>query len=114
MLSALFKAIDSKDHVAFSGFLAPDCLFRFGNHPEVLGIDNVQDYVKGFFGSISDLAHELHQQWEIPNGVICHGKVTYIRMDGSKLSVPFANVFELDAGKIKKYLIFVDTSDLYK
>ena len=48
------------------------------------------------------------------DGVVCHGRVTYTRKDNSTLTVPFANVMKLDAKGIYKYLIFADTSDLYK
>ena len=114
MITELFQTIDKKDHIGFSRFLTHDCLFRFGNHPEVAGSENIQEYIKGFFNSISGLSHVLLSQWEVNEAIICHGNVTYTRMDGSTLTVPFANVLELVEGKIKKYLIFADTSKLYQ
>ena len=39
MIKALFDAIDARDIASFGRFLAPDCVFRFGNQPPVAGFD---------------------------------------------------------------------------
>jgi limonene-1,2-epoxide hydrolase len=39
--------------------------------------------------------------------------VTYTRHNGSSLSVPFANVFELKGDKIASYRIYIDNSALF-
>jgi len=39
--------------------------------------------------------------------------VTYTRHDGSVLTVPFANVFEMRGDKIAAYRIYVDNSLLF-
>lgn len=114
MIQELFKTIDERDSEGFAGFLSPDCIFRFGNAPEVKGRENVKQAVAGFFASIKALSHELETQWETPEGVGCHGTVTYWRKDGSSLTVPFANIFETDSNGIRRYLIFTDASSLYE
>ena len=45
--------------------------------------------------------------------MICRGEVTYTRLDGSTLSVPFVNVLKLEGSLIRDYLIYADTSELY-
>jgi ketosteroid isomerase-like protein len=112
MIPQLFNAIDNKDHFEFSRFLTPDCTFRFGNQPEVVGSSGITEYVKAFFDSLTEIKHEVLDQWDIPSGKVCHGTVTYTRKDGSELSIPFANIFEFTSGKVSKYLIFADTSEL--
>ena len=112
MLTKLFKAIDNKDSVAFTSFLSPDCCFRFGNLPEVRGTADIQGFVAGFFGSILALSHRIEEYWDIPDGLVCHGKVTYTRLDGSTLTVPFANIFKRDVDGIRDYAIYADTSAL--
>jgi hypothetical protein len=114
MTEELFRAIDAKDPARFASFLSPDCRFRFGNLPEVVGAERVRDFVAGFFDSIESLSHEIRERWSVPGGLVCHGQVTYTRKDGSQLSVPFANVFRIDAAGIREYLIFADTSQLYR
>ena len=109
----LFQSIDNQDVDAFTAHISDDVVFRFGNADLVEGKAAVRDLVTGFFSSIKGLQHKLECVWHVDNGIICHGNVTYTRHDSSTLNVPFANVFEMHNGVIEKYLIFVDTSELY-
>ena len=114
MISELFSSIDSKDPQGFAAFLAPDCVFRFGNQPEVSGEGAIEAYVAGFFDSIAAVSHEISASWDLPEGVVCHGHVSYTRLDGSVLTVPFANIMKLSPAGITDYRIFADTSQLYQ
>ncbi len=111
-MGRLFECIDARDRQGFVGFLHDDVEFRFGNAPPVTGRSSVGEVVGGFFDSIAALRHELERTWSEGDTVICHGTVTYTRHDTSTLHVPFANVFELEAGRVKRYLIFADVSGL--
>jgi hypothetical protein len=42
------------------------------------------------------------------------GEVTYIRPDGTTVTVPFANIFELRGTLIAVYRIFIDNSPLFR
>ena len=114
MLNELFSAIDEQDARKFAAFLAPDCTFRFGNLPPVSGAADVEKFVAGFFDSIDSLSHDVRASWDVPGGMICHGDVSYVRKDGSSLTVPFAYIFKLGPGGISEYLIYCDTSELYR
>lgn len=109
----LFRAIDDKDLDIFAQFLADFVSFRFGNAQAVHGKHQVCEVVGQFFASLASLRHEVVGNWNHGDTCISHGHVTYIRHDGSQLSVPFANVFTMQDDKIIEYLIFVDISDLY-
>jgi ketosteroid isomerase-like protein len=109
----LFRTIDDKNADAFAGFLAPDATFQFGNAPPVAGRDAIRETVRQFFAGVQALRHELLETWMVPDGAICRGHVTYLRHDGSRLAVPFANVFRLRGGLVKDYLIYVDASQLF-
>lgn len=110
----LFESIDSRNAEAFVAFLSDNVHFQFGNAVPVKGKMAVGDAVRGFFESIKSLRHHVSETLEQPGTVICHGTVTYTRHDSSTLCVPFANIFKLDAGLIKDYLIYVDVSELYR
>lgn len=110
----LFASIDGKDIEKFVSFLAADCGFRFGNLPVVNGIDGISAFVGGFFASVASLRHDLSEIQLVPDGAVCHGTVSYTRHDGTVLSVPFANIFKTRDFKIVEYLIFADTSQLYR
>lgn len=113
-LKSLFDSIDNQDVDAFQAFLADDTIFRFGNAEPVHGAVAAGDVIRGFFGSIKAIHHDLLESWDQGNTVICHGTVTYTRHDSSTLTVPFANILKTDSNLISEYLIFIDVSELYK
>jgi hypothetical protein len=114
MLKSLFAAIDSMDSSTFSEHLSEGCTFRFGNLPPVVGKQEVEEFVATFFDSIQAVKHEVLEDWSIPDGLICHGRVTYTRKDSKLVSAPFSNILKFKGDKINEYLIFVDVSELYK
>lgn len=109
----LLRCVDAKDSDGWLEFLAPDACFRFGNVAVVEGKSAIREAVTEFFTSISELSHELAETWSHPDSVICRGEVTYTRLDGSTLRVPFVNVLKLEGSLIRDYLIYADTSELY-
>jgi len=115
-LQSLFNSIDNKDTTAFLEHLTDDCGFRFGNMPAVYGRDSINQAVTAFFDSIKSVSHEIVESWSTTEQVSCHGMVTYQRLDGGLLTVPFANIMKKKAGseRIHEYLIFADTSELYR
>lgn len=109
----LFRCVDARDSDGWLRFLAPDACFRFGNAPVVAGRDAIYEAVSTFFASISALRHDLVETWDLPDAVICRGEVTYTRLDGSTLIIPFVNVLKLEDNLIDDYLIYADVSELY-
>ncbi len=112
-LGKLFETIDNKDARGFLTFLTDDATFTFGNGDPVHGKEAIKDVLVGFFGSIEAIRHEILDVWTHPDAVISRGTVTYTRHDSSTLTVPFANIFKMDNGLVREYLIYVDTSQLY-
>lgn len=112
-LRSLFAAIDGKDTERFLGFLTNEATFRFGSAPAVHGRDAIRAAVDGFFESIAASHHTLTQTIAGNDVLVCEGEVTYTRHDGTKLTLPFANVFELEGGIISAYKIYVDAGPLY-
>jgi hypothetical protein len=112
-IRGLFRCLDAKDSDGWLNFLAPDVCFRFGNMAVVEGRSAIEGAVSAFFASISDLRHDLVETWKLPDTVICRGDVTYTRLDGSTLTVPFINVLKLEADLICDYLIYADISELH-
>jgi ketosteroid isomerase-like protein len=109
----LFTAIDAGDATGFGEFLADDAAFRFGNAEPVHGKTAIVDAVKGFFGSIKSVHHEIEESWFTDGAVIVHGTATYTSHDGGSITVPFCNVFKMSGDRIREYLIYVDVSGLY-
>ena len=109
----LFVSIDSMDTEGFLGFIGPDGEFRFGSSPPVQGHDGIRVAVEGFFSSFAALSHELQRTVADENGFVCEGEVTYTRHDGSRITLPFCNVFETEDGLISLYRIYIDMAPLY-
>jgi CheY-specific phosphatase CheX len=113
LIADLFRSVDDKNAEEMASFLDQSCLFRFGNLPAVTGVEEIRNFVSGFFDSIHSLKHECVEVWDISCGTVCHGTVSYTRHDMSVLTVPFSNIFTIKNDKIYEYLIFADTSHLY-
>ena len=112
-IERLFASIDRKDAEGFSAFLTGDARFVFGNQPAVQGREAVRDAVAGFFESIAGLQHRIERVWEHSDSVVCHGEVTYRRLDGSSVTLPFADIFDLQDNLVSDYRIFMDVTPLF-
>jgi ketosteroid isomerase-like protein len=112
-LRQLFAAIDARDTQRFLGFLAEDATFRLGNQPTLRGQTAIGAAVQGFFVSIKGCRHEVLGSWRQPDGIVCHGRVTYTRADDQQVTVPFANVMLMRGEQVSDYLIFVDLAPLF-
>ncbi len=112
-ISDVFGSIDAMDSDRFVSFLADDATFRFGNAPEATGKRAIREAVDGFFSSIKGLRHHILKTWEHPDTVICQGEVTYTRLDGGEVTIPFVNIYGMRDGRIREYLVYIDLSPLY-
>jgi ketosteroid isomerase-like protein len=109
----VFAVVDAGDADGFVGLLAPDAEFRFGNVPVIVGHPAIRAAAAAFFAAIASSRHRLLGTWNGPAGTVCEGEVTYTRHDGSVISLPFANVLELQGEKISAYRIYIDNSSLF-
>jgi len=109
----LFASIDTMDTESFLSFIAEDCTFRFGSSPSVAGRDGIGAAVSDFFSMFAALRHDLMRIVADDKTTVCEGEVTYTRHDGSQITLPFCNVFEVEAGLISLYRIYIDIGPLF-
>ncbi|MCK5325873.1 MAG: nuclear transport factor 2 family protein [Woeseiaceae bacterium] len=109
----LFASIDAMDTESFLSFIAEDAIFRFGSTPAVQGRAGIRAAVESFFASFVALRHDLQRLVADGDAVVCEGEVTYTRHDGSNITLPFANIFEVDGGLISVYRIYIDIAPLF-
>lgn len=112
-ITALFRTIDEMDSDKFVTFLTDDAQFRFGNAPAAKGKPAIREAVAGFFSTIKDISHKNVNLWVHPDSVVYEGEVTYTRHDGSKLTIPFVNIFGISGDLIRDYFIYIDINPLY-
>ena len=62
---------------------------------------------------IASSRHEMLHTWQDADTAVCEGKVTYTRLDGSQVELPFVNVFYLRGDLIARYLIYIDSAPLF-
>ena len=109
----LFASIDSMDTESFLSFIHKDATFRFGSSPAVTGHAGIGAAVEGFFASFAALQHDLQQVIADGDNVACEGEVTYTRHDGSKIALPFANIFKVNGELILQYRVYIDIAPLF-
>ena len=109
----LFRTIDAKDSRGFAEYLTADAIFRFGNAPSVIGTLQIVRTLEQFFAAIAALKHHLSDVWDLSEHRICRGTVQYTRLDGAEISAPFCNVFTMDHGKVSRYEIYLDPTELF-
>jgi SnoaL-like domain len=109
----LYKAIDAKDTRRFLSFLTENAQFRYGNYPPAVGHTAIGAAVDQFFASIRSSRHDILNNWEPEGHLISQGTVTYVRLDGHNVTVPFVNVFAMRGKLVQDYLIYIDNTPLY-
>jgi ketosteroid isomerase-like protein len=112
-VDALFASIDSKDTDAFLGFLTEDGTFRFGSAPTIQGRAAIRHVLNDFFASIKSSLHAISKLVAEGSTLICEGTVTYTRLDGREVLIPFVDVFEYADQRIAEYKIYIDIGPLY-
>jgi len=112
-LESIGKAIDSGSADKFVEFLTDDCIFRFGNQPEVIGKTATRDYVAAFFKMIGGSKHKVVDFWTGDNSVVWQGEVLYTRLDEKQVNVNFTNIFRMNGNLIQEYLIYIDNTPLF-
>ncbi|HBZ66445.1 MAG TPA: hypothetical protein DEO70_06370 [Bacteroidales bacterium] len=109
----IFKSVDRMDAAELTACITKDGLFRFSNMEPVVGSENIQAFLKGFFESIKAISHSEQEVYETGNVIITNGVVTYTRHSGSRYRCNFSNTFKMEGDLVAEYLIFVDNSQLY-
>ena len=114
LLRALFERIDAMDTDGALAFLAPDARFRFASAPEIRGHDAIREAFEGVYASIAGIRHQLLGRWGGEDSLVVEGLTTYTRHDGSEVTVPFCDVFDLEGGLISGYRIYADLAPLFE
>jgi len=108
----LYQAVDDKNIERLSHFLADDVCFSLANYPSTKGKAEVLEANKHFFTTIESMQHNLDNIWQIENRLICHGTVSYVRLDKTETKAAFATILSIQNNTITNYLVYADLSAL--
>jgi hypothetical protein len=110
----LFAIVDSGTPAEMASRMSPGGTLTFGNAEPVSGRESIQEVSAGFRASIVSLEHEILRAWRVDDTVMTELSVTYHRHDGQRVTVPCANIFDLDRdGLITSYQIFMDVNPVF-
>jgi len=112
-VQGLLACVDGKDTAGFMAHLHDGASFRFGSQPRVTGRAAITAAVEGFFAAVRGMRHEVVATWSVPHHSICEGRVTYTRLDGSTVTLPFVNVLALLGERVSDYRIYIDPAPLF-
>jgi ketosteroid isomerase-like protein len=110
---AIFAAFDSRDVSALVAQMTDDVRLRLGNADPVEGKTAFIDAVNAFLGSVAGFRHHIIDVWHDSDIVVCELEVHYTRLDGSQVTVPCCNVFQLRGGLVSGYRSYIDATPVY-
>jgi ketosteroid isomerase-like protein len=116
MIRELFAALDAGQMESALALMTEDVAFRFGNADSVVGHAAMAAQFALMAGAIASLSHRLLAVWttaEPDPAVICEMTVSYRRHDGSKVTLPCANVFRLRDERVADYRIYMDVNPVF-
>ena len=114
----LFDAVDALDAAAFAERFTEDGTFRFGNAPAVVGREQIEEGVAGFFSTIGGLKHEIvgmwSGTWEGGQVTSVETTVTYRRKDATVTdAIPVTSTLRMRGDLIADFRVFADISPVF-
>jgi hypothetical protein len=113
LMVKLYQDVDRMDAKAYVSHFAADGELTFANAETVVGRDAIEEAIAGFFASIGGISHELSGVWEVDDVIFCQVLVTYVRKDGSSLTLPAASLGRMSSNLISEFRIYVDLGPLF-
>lgn len=112
-INQILSSIDSMDSTKFAPLLSEDSEFKFGNFPPVVGKADIAKTQDEFNKNISGMKHEVKQVWRDDSSIVAEMNVTYTRLDGTKVTLPVTDVFQIKDNKITGTYIYMDIAPLF-
>tara|TARA_B100000678_G_C17960283_1_gene402906 strand:+ start:105 stop:572 length:468 start_codon:yes stop_codon:yes gene_type:complete len=113
-IEEIIDAVDSGNPNEYAKLLTEDSRFRFGNWPEVKGKKAIHKAQTEFYASVKKTKHEIIRHWKNDSSIVADMLVTYTRIDGSTLTLPVVDIFEIKGNKVDATFIYMDIAPLYE
>ena len=89
----LYTRVDRKDAAGFAAVFVEDGWLRFGNNDPIVGRNNIDAAIAGFFTAMLSLRHEFVRTTLHDDLLFLEASVTYTRHDQKIVTVPAMTVF---------------------
>jgi hypothetical protein len=110
----MFADIERMDAHAWSRYLAPDAVMRWGNEEPIYGRDACEAAAAALYARIKGLRYDLVELWEHGEATIVEANITWIRIDGLELTVPLVTIYRTDANDlISDYRVYTDLAPVF-
>jgi len=113
LMVKLYQDVDRMDAKAYVSHFAADGELTFANAETVVGRDAIEEAIAGFFASIGGISHELSGVWAVDDVIFCQALVTYVRKDGTSLTLPAASLGRIKSNLISEFRIYVDLGPFF-
>lgn len=116
-----YRGLDEKNWDEITAMMSPDVETIAPGSPPLKGIEPFLEYVKGFVRAFPDAHMQLSSTVEDGSRIIAEGAFVGthtgplaspngdIPATGKRLELPFADVFEVDDGKVTKHRVYFDS-----
>lgn len=112
----LLDEVDSKTAIGFASNFVEGGTFTWGNFETLTGRAAITEFTQGFFSQIISVRHRLdvYRLWREGLYATTNGRVTFTKLDGSVVTVPFSTGahFTPDGTKMTAYQVYLDPSPL--
>jgi hypothetical protein len=113
----LYTKVDRKDAAGFAAVFVEDGWLRFGNNDPIIGRENIETAIAGFFTAMVSLRHEFVRTTLHHDLLFLEASVTYTRHDQKVVTVTAMTVFtfaQTGEGRMAaRCNIYVDLAPLF-
>ena len=118
------RVFNTRDWSEAPAVLSPDVSSTAPGAGTIIGIEPFLEFAKGFAAALPDSRLEVDTVIEAGNRVVSEGRYTGthtgtlmspqgpVPPTGRKLSLPYADVFEVEAGRIARHRTYYDQMDM--
>lgn len=109
-----FRDADSFELPRLVSWFSDDVEVRFGNQPAIQGKETATEAFRAFWSSIAGMRHAREVLVQDGDDAAQFSQVTYVRHDGSEVTMPAASQLRrVGEGKIDRLWIVIDMAPLF-
>ena len=113
LIDRIFAADRARDLDAFVAVLTDDVRVRIGSTPWVVGKPAARRMIGGLFATVRGIDHRLERGPFVAGDALSYfAEATFIRRDGARVTLPYANALTLAGDRVSEYDIHLDPGPL--